>query len=339
LPVTEGGMLNRFYRTVRHGLKVRLNYYQNIRNLRGLRTRVKRENPGQKILAVMLLEHLGDIVACEPIVRYLKKMHPDAYIIWGVKNAYRELIENNPHIGGTLVVHCLTERLLLANSGLFDEVFDLHFSDRYCSLCRRPLRKPEGDSNINLTNYFHKGSLLSAMSQSTGLPALDDQPMVYIPESAARKVDSLNLPKEFVVINCTSNAPEKGWPREKWELLLGRIKETLGLPVFEVGTATFIDGPVNLSKSLCGKLSILESAEVIRRAKLFVGIDSGPAHLANAVGTPGVIIIGSHLGFKRYLPFSGAYGKGERSAIVYREGSVADVPPEQVFSEVRRMLR
>jgi len=36
----------------------------------------------------MLLEHLGDIVACEPVVRHLKEKYPDSYFIWGVKQAY-----------------------------------------------------------------------------------------------------------------------------------------------------------------------------------------------------------------------------------------------------------
>lgn len=327
-----------FYRQVRHNTRVRLNFIFNYLMLKYLRLRLKRENPERKLVGVFLLEHLGDIVACEPIVRYLKKENPDAYVIWGVKKIYREITENNPHIDKMMMIHCLTERRLLEKSGLFDEVVDLHFQDRYCSLCLRPLKKENNASKINLSNYFYHGSLLSAMSQSAGLPALDDQPAVYIPESAVRKVDRLLLPKEFIVINCTSNASEKGWPADKWLQLLTEMKESICLPVYEIGTETFFDKTPDMCQSLCGKLSILESAEVIRRATLFIGIDSGPAHLANAVGTPGVILIGSYLGFTQYMPFSGSYGKREHVQIIYAEGSACNISVHNVRSAVDEML-
>jgi heptosyltransferase III len=323
---------------VRHGIRVRINFTGNYFLLKRQRSRIKRENPNRRLIAIMLLEHLGDIVACEPIVRYLREKYPQVFIVWGVKRAYKELIDTNPNIDITLSIHCLTERLMLTNSGFFDEVVDLHFSDRYCSLCRNPLRKPKGASEINLSNYFQYGSLLSAMSQSAGLPMMFEGPKVYIPQSAVAKIDSLNLPSEFIVINCTSNAVEKGWPKEKWNLLLEGIQAKYDIPVYEIGVKSFIDQSAGLCKSLCGQLSILESAEVIRRAKLFIGIDSGPAHLANTVGTPGLILMGSYLGFDKYNPFSGSYGNGKNVVIMHSEGSVVNIPVEEVLIEFCKMI-
>ena len=330
--------LEQLYHHVRHSGRVHINFVHNYLLLNNLRKHLREETPQKQLVGVFLLEHLGDIVACEPIVRCLKKMNPNSYIIWGVKKAYWELVENNPHIDVTILIHCLSERLMLTNSGLFDEVIDLHFSDRYCSLCRKPLKKDHRSSKINLKNYFQYGSILSAMSQSAGLPALDDKPSVYITDSAVTKVDSLKMPEEFLVINCTSNAPEKGWPVEKWIKLLAKIKDTIGLPVFEIGTETFLDASLKLSQSLCGKLSILESAEVIRRAKLFIGIDSGPAHIAHAVGTFGFIMLGNYLGFEKYNPFSGAYRDGSNAVLLYTKGSVSDINVDSVFEKVERYL-
>jgi heptosyltransferase-3 len=334
--MTEKAM--QFYRQLRHGTRVRINFISNYFLLNRLRSRIKRENLNRRLIAVMLLEHLGDIVACEPIVRYLRAKNPKAYIVWGVKGAYRELIDSNPHIDMTLPIHCLTERILLMNSRLFDEVIDLHFPDRYCSLCRKPLKKVRGDSKIDLTNYFRYGSLLSAMAQSAGLPALNEGPKVYIPQSAVNKIDALNLPPEFIAINCTSNADEKGWPKEKWEVLLKEIQAKYHMPVFEIGLKPFVDSSSGLCKSLCGQLSILESTEVIRRAKLFIGIDSGPAHLANAVSIPGVILMGSYLGFDRYNPFSGPYRDGTKAKTIYSDNTVTNISPETVFREVNLYL-
>lgn len=323
---------------MRHGTRVRINFISNYFLLKRLQLRLKKENPDQRLVAVMLLEHLGDIVACEPVIRYLREKEPKSFIVWGVKRAYRELINSNPYIDMTLPVHCLSDRMMLINSGLFDAVIDLHFSDRYCSLCRNPIRKTKSASEINLTNYFQYGSLLSAMAQSAGLPNMTEGPKVYIPQSIFTKIDSLNLPSEFIAINCTSNADEKGWPKEKWEMLLREIQEKYSMPVFEIGLKPLIEQSAGLCNSLCGQLSILESAEVIRRARLFIGIDSGPAHLANSVGTTGVILMGNYLGFSKYNPFSGSYGNRKNVAIIYTEGSVANIPLDKVLIEVQKMI-
>jgi heptosyltransferase-3 len=176
------------------------------------------------------------------------------------------------------------------------------------------------------------------MAQSAGLPSLDEAPRVYLPPSAVERIDKLGLPSKFIAINCTSNANEKNWPLEKWKVLIEKMADSFGIPIYELGLEPLITFVVPLYKSLCGSLSVLETAEVIRRAKLFIGIDSGPAHLANAVGTFGIVMIGSHLGFERYNPFSGGYRDGSNAVLLYAIGSVQTIKVDSVFSEVVRYL-
>jgi len=284
----------------------------------------------------MLLEHLGDIVACEPVARELRKRDPACFLVWGVRRQYRELVDAHPDVDLVLPLHCLTERLLLARGGLFDEVVDLHFDDRWCSLCSRPPRRASG-SPIGLDNYFQYGGILAAFAKSAGLPALEDAPRVYIPETVVQRVDRLGLPARFVAINGSSNFAEKDWRPERWSELAAEIARDFGLPVIEIGlTPVLATAPTLPELGLCGRLSILESAEVIRRAALFVGVDSGPAHLANAVVTPGVVLMGTFLGFPRYQPFSGPYANGEGAEIVRSVGTVADIPVAAVLAAVNR---
>ncbi len=58
-------------------------------------------------------------------------------------------------------------------------------------------------------------------------------------------------------------------------------------------------------------LSIRGTAELIRRCTLFVGMDSGPSHLADAVGTPGVILYQDGPGYaaqiSKWKPAGGGY--------------------------------
>jgi heptosyltransferase-3 len=162
---------------------------------------------------------------------------------------------------------------------------------------------------------------------------------LYVPKDAVRRVDKLHLPGRFIVVNCSSNSNEKAWPEAKWKELSETIIKDYGISVIEIGIRPLLSGINDPNYvDLCGKLSILESAEVIRRARLFIGIDSGPAHLANAVETAGVILLGSYLGFTSYMPFSGRYGKGERVAIVHNVGPAADIPFDKVFTAVKKTL-
>ena len=305
--------------------------------LRWLRYFIKRQASDRRFVAINLIEHFGDIVACEPVSRYVRQKHPGAYIVWSVRKPYRELIDNNPHVDKTLVVHCLTEWIHLAKSGVFDEIIDLHIQGRVCRTCRIPLKKSKGNMEITLENYFDFGSILSAFGQSAGLPALDEQPKVYIPQSVIRRVDICHLPDRFIVIHCSSNEACKDWLPSKWQDLAERTIDNWQLSVVEVGLVPALNNITSPKYiDLCGKLSILETAEVIRRSRLFIGVDSGPAQLANAVGTFGIVLLGHYRAFRRYMPYSGNYTNGSKAELIHEDGQVANITVERVYQAVEK---
>jgi heptosyltransferase-3 len=229
--------------------------------------------------------------------------------------------------------------MLLRRVGLFDVVWDLHFDGRHCWRCEIPQVNP--GVSVNMDNYYHYGCLLDAQCVSAGLPRLDDGPPIAPPPTAVATVESLSLPSNFVVFHCVSNDPRRDWSAEKWHELINHILAARPVTVVELGLKPLVihsDGPRQLS--LCGRLNMLETAEVIKRADLFIGIDSGPAHLANAVGTPGVIILGSFENFSRYTPYSGGYATGGNADLVRApHGPAANVPVEAVFSAVMQRLQ
>lgn len=326
---------------LRHELKMRLNYLSNYLFLLVTRIRQKLFGPSRRMVFVTLLESIGDIVACEPVAREIKRRDPQCYLVWGVKKAFRELVDTNPDVDRTVVLHCLSERVMLARSGLFDQVVDLHLPERYCSLCRKPLLPSKRINNVvSLSNYFTFGSILKSFSQSAGLAMPDVAPRLHIPASAKMRVDQMNLVEPFVVIHCFSNAVEKDWPGMKWRKLCAMLSELEPhISVVEVGAKSiFGNDPPSGLVSLCGQLSLLESAEVIRRATLFVGIDSGPAHMANAVGTYGIILIGNYLGFDRFVPFSGHYASGENATLIHAKGSIDTISAQEVFQAASTLL-
>ena len=107
------------------------------------------------------------------------------------------------------------------------------------------------------------------------------------------------LPRErTVVLHVSAGTSAKQWPIEHWRELLGRLIVDHGVQVVLVGSRS--DGI--LAQSILagrtwpgvfdwtGQLGVVELAALLERAQAMVGADSGPAHLAAAVGTPVVAL-------------------------------------------------
>ena len=298
-----------------------------------------------KKILIGLIEHLGDIVACEPVARYLKIQYPESKISWVVSENYRELIDANPNIDETIIVDCLTDWIKLANHGKYDKIIDLHVNYRICEHCKIPLVKTTGNPFVNAFEWFDYGSLLEAFSFGAGLPKLSEQPLVYIQNNHITKVDNLGLGENYIVIHRESNNDEKDWSDIMWKALISWIIDALNIMIVEVGAGNINKLDIKSSYrgnyvNLINQTSILETAEIIKRSRMFIGIDSGPAHLANATFTPGVILLGRLGYFKTYNPFSGYYSSDRESVRIVRNiaGPARDVSLSEVIDAVKYVL-
>ncbi len=294
-------------------------------------------------IVVGLIEHLGDIVACEPVSRYLRARYPTEKITWVVSAPYRELIDANPHIDETRVVDCLTDWIKLTKHEDFARVVDLHVNLRICEHCRIPLFKRTGNPFVNAYQWFDYGGLLEAFSLGAGLPVLSGHPLVHISAAHRAAVDALNLPERFCAVHLESNNAEKDWQPGKWAALLRRVTDELGLPVVEIGggrRSHELALPPG-SVSLFNRVPILHSAEVIRRASIFIGVDSGPAHLANAAKVPAVILLGKLGYFGSYTPYSGYFASDPQDVKLVRSlgRPVRDIAEAEVWEAVAYVAR
>ena len=292
------------------------------------------------LVAIILSEQMGDIIACEPVAREVRRLHPNGYIIWVVREPFVDLVKYNPNLDGFLLEKCPGERVQLLRSGIYDKVYNMHISHRKCKYCPEDPVNPTAD-NIGLTfdNYLDRGDLLYTFSQAAGLPGLTGEPKMYIPDSTRQSVKALNLPDRAIVIHCQSSHILKDWPAANWNKLVEWLLETYPYPVIEVGQTTTITLNHPRSINLCGKLSLLQTAEVIRGADLFIGIDSGPAHMANAMNTEAIILMGQLFDFVDYLPYSGRYKRGEGITVLNDFGHpCADLPYAWVQEATQRQL-
>src|ERR1700679_72269 len=105
-------------RVARHVMAVLLGFSRNYLALWLRRHLWRARSP---TMAIALVEHMGDIVAAEPIARAARQRFPRHRIIWLAKPAYAELVASYPAVDRVLTVRCLTETMLLNAAGVLDE--------------------------------------------------------------------------------------------------------------------------------------------------------------------------------------------------------------------------
>jgi ADP-heptose:LPS heptosyltransferase len=106
---------------------------------------------------------------------------------------------------------------------------------------------------------------------------------------------------DFAALGIGTKQPQKDWGEANWRTVLEALwprRARLGLAF--VGDAEDAAAAARVSAgwggpvaNLCGALSPRVSALVIARARLFMGLDSGPMHLAASVGVPAVAVFGT----------------------------------------------
>ena len=168
------------------------------------------------------------------------------------------------------------------------------------------------------------------------------------------------LAMPMIAVSVGTKVQSKDWGRENWRALLGRVAELYpGLVLALSGAPEESDasefatelwrnlggGPV---VNLCGKLTPRESAAAFRRARLFVGHDSGPMHLAAAVQTPCVAIFAARNKPRVWFPYgkqhrvvyhqTECWGCGLETCTVERKRCLTSITVDEVVAEIRAAL-
>ncbi|MCX7934903.1 MAG: glycosyltransferase family 9 protein [Planctomycetota bacterium] len=107
--------------------------------------------------------------------------------------------------------------------------------------------------------------------------------------------------KPWVGINMNAGefALYRAWPPEKFAVLAQMLSDRWGCRLLFTGAAneeTYVSRHIkHLSASflnLAGRTSVRQLAAVLKRLRLFISVDSGPLHLAAALGVPTIGIFG-----------------------------------------------
>jgi heptosyltransferase-1 len=257
---------------------------------------------------------LGDVVQTLPLVGMLKSRFPTATISWVIRRALADLLTGHPDLSEIIPFHRRgswreSMRLLaLLRHRRFDLVFDLQGLSRTAIMTfatRAPFRvgletAREGanlacncvlpDSNRDIPAYARYWRVADALGMA------HHPQKAIIPTSApdvASVADRLRgLPRPILAIHPGAVWPTKRWPAEKFAEIANRFDGSV-IVVGSAGERTLAariaDVPAARNRSLlnlAGETTLKQLAALLGAVDVLVSNDSGPMHLAAALGTP-----------------------------------------------------
>ncbi len=182
-----------------------------------------------------------------------------------------------------------------ANSGTFER-----------AMTRRWYTRLVDDGSLHINELERNAIFLAAISDGRLRP----QPMSTLP--AALLPPALEVAVPFFVVFPGASWSGKQWPLERFGTVLNSTAcETGWTPVLcgSAGEEGLCERLAKMSRvgsiNLAGKTTLPEFCELLRRAELVVSNDTSTVHIAAAVGTQSVCIVGGgHFG--RFLPYADA---------------------------------
>jgi Glycosyltransferase family 9 (heptosyltransferase) len=250
----------------------------------------------RQIVIVDFQGSLGDLVCFCASLPGLRKRHAPCWIILVTHRDYLELVRS------TGLVDVATARY-----GFFHL-----FAQKFCPADRyyTPTDVPPTATSAKLVNppihtAVHFAQLLGVE------PRMDEvylRPRPGLQSRLRRRLAKINpegMP--ILAIHVGPTWAVKEWPY--WEELGQRIEKNLRLRMVQVGTEASssplhnhavprVPGAIDW----VNRLSIMETVALLEQSQIFLGIDSGPLHLATTVGIPTIGLFGPVIGQLRAHP-------------------------------------
>ncbi|HEY9718375.1 MAG TPA: glycosyltransferase family 9 protein [Trichormus sp.] len=284
--------------------------------------------PGKRIL-VIRYRFIGDTILTGPFLKNLRAAYKDAVIDVLVGPQSGEVLTGCPYVNeliefdttrfhkydsGSGATKSFWSYVHLLRARKYDLVFVLKrsWSSAVLALLTGAAQRV-GYANqgrqILLTRSVawnsHQHEVQSTLDvlRCAGIPIVDDALEGWVSDQEQSEIRSLVpqlVPNQNgVLIHAAAAHPDKIYPSELWAKVIQRLHERFQLVPYFTGAARDVELYEQLQQlsgvagvNLAGKLSLRQSMALYKNMQLAVCVDSGPAHLAAAVGTPTAAIFG-----------------------------------------------
>ncbi len=254
--------------------------------------------PERGRIAVVRIRSMGDCILTTPALSILKQARPDAAVAIVVEDRFRALFEGNPNVSEIVRPEWKTVRkwrpdlclnlhgggssaVITAMSGARFRAGFAHFRHSWIYNARIP----RAQEILGVERKVHTAEQLASAAFYLGAPRTE------IPRARLFAAPAERPARPCAVIHPLAATRDKTWPAERFAETARYIEKSLDLePVFiggRVEDMAAFDG----RRTLAGA-PLAEIKSLVAGASLFLGNDSGPAHMAAAFGIPVVVIFG-----------------------------------------------
>jgi lipopolysaccharide heptosyltransferase I len=280
-------------------------------------------------LKVLLLKpsSLGDVIQALPVLRHLKRHLPHSEIFWWIDSALAPLLEGDPDLAGLIPFERkrwasprywpeMFRSIRHTRTQHFDWVIDLQCLARSAAFAwladgkfligldevREGARGFYDQAVRRASFHTHAVDWYLAVLKPLGVPA--DQPFTWLPErpavAAAVQTKWPATGARWIALQPGARWDNKRWPAEAFSELVRTLSREapevrfaiLGSRDDQAIGRLIAQAAPGACLNLCGQTTLPEMIELVRRCELMVTNDTGPMHVAAALGKPLVALFG-----------------------------------------------
>ena len=310
--------------------------------------KVKGKSKNYEKILLIRLDRIGDVVLSTPAIKAVRDAYPDSFISFMVRPYARDIIEGNPYLDEVMIYDKpkgLVENIKfikMLRQRRFDLAIALHPTTR-THLIIAFVGIPERIGYDRkwgwlLTKKMQHTKQLGAKHETEyaldllryiGIEVSDKTLYMPITDKSEHRVNDIfsryNIKDKDVVvtINPSASCPSKQWSRERFARVCDELVRRYGARIIMISNAVdakLANSVASMMKAekinLSGVTTVSDIASILKRSTLFISNDSGPVHIACAVGTPVVAIFGRSdkgLSPKRWGP------SGKRDIVLHKD--------------------
>ena len=332
----------------------------------------KPANKADRILVVRT-DHVGDVISATSVLPHLRRAFPAAEIDFMVPSWAMGILKRDPHLNSIIQfdppwfdrnkegfiegLKGFFEMVRILRAGRYDVVIDLRGDARHIMaafLAGIKMRIGYGITGcgflltdmVPYRDVMHETERNTALLSPLGVECRISDVTLYFSDKDIIKAGEIKkdaaLDKPYAIVHVVPGHPSKNWTLEGFIKVVRYLRQEKNLIPVMIGATNdrlrvkdVIMGAGVDVVDLSGKTSLSVLGPLCTGASLFVGLDSGPAHIAAYTGIPTIMIFSGVNDPAQWAP------KGENVRIIYpgKGKDLSGITPGEVMREIDRVIK